>query len=180
MTYSKTAHHKPHLTIGYTTRKHLLLDLDNTTRLKAERLAAQIHQLEPSTGDTIILCSSTQNLQQRVKYSKYNKPYVQTKRDNYHLVFDNAIGYNSCVRIIETLAQLGVLNRDYMKIRQWRGDMTLRVSPVVLSNEHKPIPTIVSFVQNPHSTRRDGYIWVYLNFLNAVRTIFRHSPSQPR
>lgn len=180
MTYGAEPTRKPHLTIGYTTRRHLLLDLDNTTRLKAERLARQIQNLAPETGDALILISSSQTLQERVQYSKYNKPYVRVKKDNYHIVFDNAIGYNKCVQIIDILADLNILNRDYKKIRGWRGDMTLRVSPVVLSNKHKPIPTIVSLIKNPNGTRRDGYIWQYLNFLNATRTIFRHHPSQPR
>jgi hypothetical protein len=49
---------------------------------------------------------------------------------HYHAVFDNHVGWNRCAHVTETLASLGCLNRDYMKIRKFREDLTLRISSI--------------------------------------------------
>lgn len=100
------------------------------------------------------------------------------RRDNFHLVFDNAIGYNLSCRICKVLAGIGILERDYVKIREFRGDMTLRVGPAVLTEETKPVPVDLHQVFNPGETRTDGYITTYMMALRIARRLFRadHDP----
>ena len=161
-----------HPIVGYTTRRHLILDLDNTTAYGARAIALKIMWEWPKVGDALILKSSEKPDRVRLIFNKWGRPLVVHDRRNFHLVFDNGIGYNLSCRICRTLAGLGILNPDYVRIREFRGDMTLRVSPAVLYDEVKPIPSIVEWVYNDYTTRRDGYIQHYLNVKKGVETLF--------
>ena len=162
---------EPNLIIGYTTRTHLLLDLDDTSYIKAHRLAAQIQATWPKVGDCLIVKSSPKLLDISVKYSWNNHPWMKRVSDNYHLVFDNNIGYNSCCRVCEVLAELNILNRDYVKIRTFRGDMTLRVGHQNMSTGTvKPAPEPKLVIYNYNCIQHDGMIIKYLAFLHAVKT----------
>lgn len=161
---------EPNLIIGYTTRLHLLLDLDNTSYEKAERIAFLIMRKWPIVGDVLIVLSSYKELSLRLRYSWDGKPWIEREGPNYHLVFDNHIGYNNCCRICECLAVLGILNKDYVKIRTFRGDMTLRVSHQNKSDGSvKPHPEPKIKFYNRKKERKDGMILEYLRFLAAVR-----------
>ena len=160
---------QPNLIVGYTTRQHLLLDLDDTSFNKARRLALMIMREWPEVGDCLIMSSSRKHLNVGLKYSWNNHPWMSRESSNFHLVFNNRIGYNKCCTICETLAELGALNKDYAKIRTFRGDMTLRVSPQNLSTGAvKPQPFTIGFIMNRATERRDGMIGVYSAFLDAV------------
>ena len=160
---------EPNFIIGYTTRTHLLLDLDDTSLEKAQRLAGLIIREWPEVGDCLIVESSRKRLNVRVRYSWNNHPWMSRESPNYHLIFDNRVGYNKCCRICETLAELGVLNRDYAKIRTFRGDMTLRVSHQNLSTGAvKPPPFPVMLIHNMSAKWSDGMIDDYLAFRDAA------------
>ncbi|MCJ7621742.1 MAG: hypothetical protein MUP64_16180 [Anaerolineae bacterium] len=160
---------EPNFIIGYTTRTHLLLDLDDTSIEKARRLADLIIHQWPELGDCLILQSSLKPLNVGLKYSWNNHPWMSRESPNYHLVFNNRVGYNKCCKICEVLAWLGVLNKDYTKIRTFRGDMTLRVSHQNLSTGAvKPPPEPVELVLNLASKWSDGMINEYLAFRYAV------------
>lgn len=148
--------------IGYTTRRHLLLDLDNTTLTKVEIIARAIMRQWPKVGDCLIMESSAKPLKLLVIYKPLHHPEHKIVANNYHLIFDNQIGYNLCCKIINTLAGLGILNKDYEKIREFRGDMTLRISPVTLSDGEKPAPIPRTYLKNSACARRDGRILLYL------------------
>lgn len=158
--------------LGYTTRKHLLLDLDNTTLDGAFWVAAKIMSEWSKVGDCLILRTSDKLDQVRLVYNKWGRPLVIHDRSNFHLVFDNAIGYNLSTRICHVLADLGILNEDYVRIRDFRGDMTLRVSPKARHNEIDPFPVLSDIIWNPFTTRRDGYINEYLRFKKKVELLF--------
>jgi hypothetical protein len=160
---------EPNFIIGYTTRTHLLLDLDDTSLEKARRLVYTIMTEWPKVGDCLIVSSSSKRLVVRVRYSWNNHPWMSRESPNYHLIFDNIVGYNTCCRICETLAELGVLNKDYTKIRTFRGDMTLRVSHQNLSiGAVKPPPRPVEYLFNPVENYSDGMIDEYLAFRDAA------------
>ena len=166
---SGVARLEPNFIIGYTTRTHLLLDLDDTSLEKAGRLADLIIREWPEVGDCLVVASSTVKLNVRVRYSWNNHPWMSRESPNYHLIFNNRVGYNKCCKICETLAELGVLNKDYAKIRTFRGDMTLRVSHQNLSTGAvKPPPEPVELVFNMSSKMRDGKINEYLAFRDAA------------
>ena len=164
---------EPDLIIGYTTRRHLLLDLDNCSRDKACRLAVKIMDAWPEVGECLVVLSSPAPLTVELRYSWNNWPWIKTTRSNYHLVFDNQVGYNKCCRICECLAGLGVLNRDYVKLREFRGDMTLRVSSAPLSTGLKPRPQPVIWLTNRFTDHSDGYIQQYLDFSAACARLGR-------
>lgn len=158
--------------VGYTTRRHLILDLDNTTRYGARAITKKIQWEWPKVGDCLILSSSVKPDRVRLIFNKWGRPLVVHDRRNFHLIFDNGIGYNLSCRICRVLAGLGILNPDYVRIREFRGDMTLRISPAVLYNEIKPIPSIVAWVYNDYTTRRDGYIRHYLRVKKGAEILF--------
>lgn len=172
MTFSGPRH-EPGLIIGYTTRSHLLLDLDDTTHEKVRRLAYIIMRNWVKLGDCLIVESSDKDYRIETKYSYQHLPYHKVSRPSYHLIFDNKVGYDLCMRACETLAELGVLNRDYVKIRTFRGDMTLRVSHQNMSDGSvKPAPIPVTRIYQCKKVKRDGMIEVYLRFLVDCRSLF--------
>lgn len=164
MTFSVSATRRGAPVLGYTTRRHLILDLDNTSLDYARRMARMIQREYPKVGDCLIVRTSDKPDRVRLIYNKWGRPLVRHDRQNFHLVFDNLIGYNSCCRIIVTLAGLGILNRDYVRIREFRGDMTLRVSEAYLMDEVKPVPDVLEWVINKVPRVGDGYIDHYLKF----------------
>lgn len=171
MTSSKCTTANSLLIVGYTTRKHLLLDLDNTSEDKVNWLANMIMDEWPEVGDCLVLCSSESPLQVELKYSWDNRPWIRVTRSNYHLVFDNIIGYNKACKIIETLEGLNILQRDYSKIRAFRGDMTLRVSESVLSTSVKPAPEKVMWILQMGNKMHDRMIDEYLAFHDAALSL---------
>lgn len=177
MMYSKCHTEKPKPIIGYTTRRHLLLDLDNTTLTKASSLTRLIQQQYPKVGDCLICQSSTRPLKQGILYTKLGRPLIIRTLPSYHLIFNNNIGYNSCCYIIHILANLHLLERDYVRIRRFRGDMTLRISPSITTEGVKPIPQPKTWIKNPWSLRQDDMILNYLKILYYAVTLFpQHQP----
>ena len=161
------------LILGYTTRRHLILDLDNTGLDYAARMARLIMEEWPRVGDCLILESTTQPDQVRLAYNKWGRVLVIHDRPNYHLVFDNLIGYNTAGRICRVLAGLGVLEKDYDKIREFRGDMTLRVSEAVMMDTTKPVPREVLYVFGNYPPYRGQYIREYQNFKKIGESLLR-------
>lgn len=170
-----TKNDKPNLILGYTTRQHLLLDIDNTTLSKVVWLLLWLQTAYKTLGNCLLVLSYTGTGEQRIRYTRRGRPLQVRNRDNYHLVFDASIGYNSCCRIISILAGLGILNRDYLYIRSFRGDMTLRVSPKVNLNEIQPFPEPIQIFISPHQYKRGGNINTYLSVLDHARkTCIKH------
>jgi len=157
----------PDLITGYTTRRHLLLDLDKTTLAKVSRLTRMIMAEWPEVGDALILRSSEGSGRIDTKYDNFHRPYHRLDGDSYHLVFSGDIGYNKACRIIEALAGVHILNRDYVKLREFRGDMTLRVSASVLSGGVKPAPVAVVGLKNEKQGRVGDGVAEYLTCLGA-------------
>lgn len=164
---------EPDLIIGYTTRRHLLLDLDKTTLPKVARLTRMIMDQWPEVGDALIMRSSEGSGRIDLKYDNYHRPYHKLDGDSYHLIFNNTIGYNKCCRIIEALAGVHILNRDYVKLREFRGDMTLRVSPQVLASGVKPAPVAVAGIANKVCLAQGEGIARYLDFSAACARLGR-------
>ena len=147
---------------GHTTRRHLLLDLDDTTLSKAVRIVKLIMERWAEVGDCLILQSSEKCDTVKLAYSWNNAPYMKRVGSSYHLVFDGLIGWNKCCHICETLAGLHILEKDYAKIRTFRGDMTLRISPALLSTGLKPAPVAVCGIKNRGYDGSGGGVAEYL------------------
>jgi hypothetical protein len=161
--------------VGYTTREHLLLDLDDTTKFKAVGLIRQIMRAWPEVGDALLLYSSTCTCKRWMYNPSYMHLKLTRRRENYHVVFNNNIGYEKCVQIILTLVALDALDRQFAEIRQFRGDMTLRVNWKPLSTGSTPPPQLVTYIYNRHTRSNDRMIQQYLSFRQLVLSSGRSS-----
>lgn len=155
------------LIIAYTTREHLLLDLDETDEFKVTCLAKLIIQSFPEVGDILILNSSTPSKKNYTKFNAKGLPVFRYTYQNYHLVTDNKISYQRCLEIIDVLVELDVLQPEYREIRLFRGDMSLRTSHKPLVSRVVPPPKPVNLVYNHICKEHDGKIGGYIQFLNA-------------
>lgn len=171
MTSCKWRMSKPDPVLGYTTRRHLLLDFDDTTVHKTARLLDHIFKEYPEVGDAIIIISSVGSNSLNIHYNNFQRPYIKRDRLSLHVVFDNLIGYNKITRICETLAGLFILEKDYAEIRHFRGDLTLRVSPRVERAGIKPYPVLVMYKVNPHKNKKGKFILEYLRFLDIALSL---------
>jgi hypothetical protein len=89
---------------------------------------------------------------------------------SYHVIFSKKIGYEGICQIVETLTVFDILEKDYLQIREWRGDITLRVSPDNSSDNYRPIPRPIKYINRWRTKdlyENDG-ISQYLNCLNVV------------
>jgi hypothetical protein len=171
MMSSKSSAHKPALIVGYTTRRHLMLDLDNSSLSKVCGIARAIMHSYPEVGSCLVVSSSDRPLEVELKYSWNNQPWIKRTGSNYHLVFNNDVGYNKIATICETLGTLNILEGSFMKMRKFRGDLTLRVSPSVLTTGVKPAPVPIVGLRNKEATREDGEILEYLRILHTVNEL---------
>lgn len=158
---------KPDWNVGYTTRQHLCIDLDYTSLPKTFSLASLIIEEYPEVGDCLIIESSLKPLNIKLCHMPQKLPYHKITRSSYHIIFDGIIPYERSCQIIETLAELGVINEQYVHIREMRNDMTLRVSKTVCVEQVKPVPCIVGYVLCPKQPKKKGGIGLYLNLLHC-------------
>jgi len=96
------------LVCGYSTSRHLILDLDGIDTYKTVRLVRLLQLDYTDLGCALVLRSS---------------------RNGRHVVFDEYVGWDRILSITDTLSALHLLNYGYQFLRLWRGDLTLRVSP---------------------------------------------------
>jgi hypothetical protein len=153
---------KPSWNIGYTTKDHLCIDLDNTSFFKVYNLVKMIMSEYPNVGDCLILSSSYQKQVLKWNYPPCQNMMLKVKRDNFHVIFDNFIGYEMCCKIIENLAYLGVINEQYIRIREMRNDMTIRVSKTECVEYTKRKPMIIGYVLNENTKKRDKGIDAFI------------------
>ena len=120
-----TSTNSSNLVVGYTTQDHLLLDLDNVSLWKATKIALMIEKDYPETGMGLIVRSSP---------------------NHYHMIFDNKMPWPWIVQIIETLCDLGIIEKNYAFVRTFRRDLTLRISDKKGVDRHRPTPSPVRFI----------------------------------
>jgi len=158
--------------VGYTTSEHLLLDLDDTSLYKVTRLIQILQQSYPELGNALIMHSSTRKAQSTLRINRHGIPKEVLRRESYHVVFNNRVTYARCCEVTNTLVDLNILEPEYRVVRAKRGDMTIRVSPMLLSKGIKPEPKPYRTILSPYSGRQHGMIKQYLAFLYATRNLF--------
>ena len=136
---------KPASVAGYTTRDHLILDLDGSkSTSKAVKLVRLIQAEFPDVGSCLICESSA---------------------GKHHAIFNNRLAWSRVLHICRVLAGLDTLDRNFIKIRSFREDLTLRVTAVARSlGDHGP-PFPVAFVKGSGSGTGFSGIDCYLNAL---------------
>jgi hypothetical protein len=157
---------KPTFILGHTTRSYLLLDLDGTTLHNVLGLIREIMATWRNVGDALIMYSSKCTGDAVAVWHPNSNRFSRHGRQNFHVIFSNAIGYARAVKIILTLFEFGVLNEDYVDIRTFRGDMTLRVSSKVLQERTMPKPRPVAYVENRSIARTGRGITAYQTLYN--------------
>jgi hypothetical protein len=125
----------------------------------------------PEIGHCIINQSSKATKPSIPTYRETQHLMLMPKRDNYHIIFNNEIGYNKCCEIIECLANLGIINEEYVRIRQMRNDQTLRVSKTVCTDYVKPTPKFCEFVLNPYTKKEGNCLMQYMALLKSVNQL---------
>lgn len=156
------------LIIGYTTKEHLLLDLDETTFYKVLKLSLLLIKEYVEIGNILILESSTPSKQDYTKFDAKGIPQFRFTYQNFHIVTDNNIGFDRCLNIIDTLVDLDILQKEYKEIRMFRGDMTLRTSAKPLVGRIVPPPIVRALILNRKCSRHDGKIMDFCDFLTAT------------
>jgi hypothetical protein len=122
----------------------------------------------PDLGDALIL--------QTYPGKKYRSDWIYylrglfevPKRARWHVVFDGELAYERCCEIIGTLVDLNVLDEWYRRIRDFRGDMTLRVSKRVERTRVVPIPKPVCLIRTNNSSNSGGGIAEYCEMKRFV------------
>jgi hypothetical protein len=122
----------------------------------------------PEIGDCIIMQSSTVKLIERWIYPVRQQPQKRVKRDNYHVIFDNLLPYETSCKIIETLAFLDVIHKEFIRIREMRNDMTLRVSKTVCVEYTKPKPVWIEYIQNKQCKTDGKGIYLYTRLRKSL------------
>lgn len=159
------------LILGYTTRSHLLLDLDETSLPDVTALAKHIIDSYPDVGDCLIVESSTPSKTSYLRYDDKGVPHERLVYQNFHLVFDAPMNYERCLHIIDALVALDVLQPEYKDIRMFRGDMTLRISKKILSHRIIPNPEPVTYLENNKHCFTYENITKYLRMLALCRSL---------
>jgi hypothetical protein len=159
------------LIIGYTTKEHLLLDLDETSLSAVSNLAILLIKQYPEIGHVLILSTSKPAKTKYIKFDAKGLPHDCLSYQNFHMVTDNIIGYHKCLEIIDVLVGLNVLQPEYKEIRQFRGDMTLRVSPKPLKGRLVDSPKIEMLIINRLTKKHDHKITEFAEFYNATKNI---------
>lgn len=133
------------LVVGYTCQDHLLLDLDNIDYWRVERIAKMIQREWPKVGACAV---------------------VRSSRDHYHLVYDSRLSWDEIVHIIQTLAALSIVQKEYAYVRTFRRDLTLRVSEKRGVDRLRPVPEPMALLVPPAATSASYGIIRYLRLLN--------------
>ena len=138
------------LVCGYTTQDHLMLDLDRLGFYKAWHIVRMVQRDYPDVGMALLVHSS---------------------RWHYHVVYNNRIGWERIVKIIEDLAALGIVEPNYLNVRSFRRDLTLRVSAKHGEQRDRQVPEPVMLLNV--QGRKDPFdgIKSYLKLLGAFRDL---------
>jgi hypothetical protein len=133
---------KPSLIAGYSTREHLILDLDGSKSTSKAIKLVRLIQREFSDVGSCLICESS--------------------KGKHHAIFNARLSWSRILEICRTLWGLELLDRNFIKVRSFREDLTLRVSAVARSlGDHGP-PVPVAFIRanGPHTGFRgiDSYL----------------------
>lgn len=158
----------PEWNIGYTTKEHLCLDFDDTTYYNVYQLSSMLIADKPEVGSALILCSSEGKQSERWIYPVLQNMHKYVNRHNFHVIFNGFIPYEESCKIIECLASLDVINKEYVRIREMRNDMTIRVSQTQCVLKTKPKPMILGYIFNPSDKQEKGGIYRFMRLYKSV------------
>lgn len=154
--------------IGYTTKEHLCLDLDDSSYYHVAQLTKMIIKDKPFVGSALILQSSSGKISERWIFPICDIQRKYVNKHSFHVIFDGLIPYEESCKIIENLAYLDAINKEYVRIREMRNDMTIRVSKTECVLKTKPKPVIIGYVINENKDYKKGGIERFLKLYELV------------
>lgn len=163
---------RPDFKFGYTTRNHLLVDLDDTTLRKTLVICRMLIKEYPELGDCLITLSSEKKDSLDYVYFPAHKPKPKRVGNSYHLIFNNTVGFNKCYQIIRVLAGLSIIEWNHGHLRKYYRDMTLRTSHRITMEKVEPPPTPLIYIFNQNSTKNDNRIHDYYALLKTSYKVF--------
>jgi len=119
------------LIVGYTTRRHLILDFDKTHSLTITVNIIKMVQKDFQFLGDCLICESSW--------------------DGYHCIFDNIISWSKIMMVCKVLHGLGILNRNFIKVRTFREDLTLRISSIDRGQEKSEAPKPLCLIPSRYS-----------------------------
>lgn len=138
--------HESKLVVGYTTQDHLLVDLDDCSFFKAARIAKIIGRTWPDVGDCLV---------------------VESSPSHFHLIYDDIMEWEQIVRIIDTLAKLNIVEKNYRDVRNFRRDLTLRVSEKRAVDGVRQSPRLRALLKLEHNCNEGDRILEYMCILTT-------------
>jgi hypothetical protein len=153
---------------GYTTRRHLLLDLDNKSLKQAIFITKSVTNTY-DLGDALILISSQKEEDFGIRYIQNEVQLYHIRPYSFHVVFDKYKDWQYLQKVISTLAELGVVEESFNEVRTWRGDLTLRISPKLPKVPFSPVPVYYVYSSdNYHGRGNYGIMDYYMTLINYV------------
>ena len=133
------------LVCGFTSQDILMVDLDNCSLWQAEQIAKMIMHEWQTVGDCLV---------------------IQSSENHYHLVYDSTLNWQQIYDITQTLGALGIVEKNFMWVRELRHDLTLRISPKMYREKQSPVPLPVELLGTTEPEHSYG-IQKYLRCLEA-------------
>lgn len=132
------------LVVGYTTQDHLLVDLDRCSYSRAKSIAITIMTEWTELGSVLLVRSSPLH---------------------YHLIFDKRVAWERLVHIIEVLADIGYVQKNYAQVRTFRRDLTLRISEKKGVDRLRPVPEPICIIHHSYTDVPSHGIRAYCHYL---------------
>jgi len=150
--------------VGYSTRRHILVDIDNANVITLYRLPAIISRLL-GYSNYIVCLSSVKKIP--ISYSPRLNAMTQAEqiRLNFHIVFEKSMLYDLATNFYHLLQELGIVHENYVEMRLKRGDATLRISPKGV------IPPPLPLFYRKSRPMYDENLYAYLMALEAFREV---------
>ena len=165
------------MVFGYTTRRHLLLDLDSKTFKQAVFIAKSITDTY-DLGDCLILLSSQKKEEFGIRYVQNEVQVYHIRPHSWHLVFDKFKSWNYLQKVVYDLADLGIVEESFKEVREWRGDLTLRISPKLPKVSYMPIPVAYIYADDDYTMRGYYGIMTYaMHLANFAQFLYEREGS---
>jgi hypothetical protein len=95
--------------------------------------------------------------------------------DGFHCIFDSKVTWAQIMRVCRALTHIGIVNRNYIAVRTFREDLTVRVSSIDrgLEKSEAPKPIALVFAKNGSYGYNDRFSGIanYLDVLSAFRDL---------
>ena len=104
---------------------------------------------------------------------------VQSSEHHYHLIFDSQLNWTKIYDITQNLGALGIVEKNFMWVRELRHDLTLRISPKKYRDHTSQTPLPIRLIGENEPENSYG-ILKYLRCLEAFMNTTEDANCQDR